>query len=147
MPRILQRLPTFVALVTAATLTGCGHAGTASAPRDVLTPGASTAEHAANDDATLQIEEFIQRKVGGIVIYRSGGSLTVQIRGQGTLGGSSNNNALVVIDGVAQESANALLNIHPSEIQKVEVLKDAAAARYGVRGANGVLVVTLRRGL
>ncbi len=82
-----------------------------------------------------------------MAIYRSGGSLTVQIRGQGTLGGSGATNALVVIDGVPQDSPNSLLNLQPTEIQKVEVLKDASAARYGLRGANGVLVVTLRRNL
>jgi len=130
-------------LAGATTLAGCGTTGATSGVRDELAPGARTAEHATTDDATLRIEDFLQRQVPGLVVYRSGSSLTVQIRGQGTLGGATN--ALVVIDGVPQDSPNSLLDISPIEIQKVEVLKDAAATRYGVRGANGVLVVTLRR--
>jgi TonB-dependent SusC/RagA subfamily outer membrane receptor len=129
--------------LTAATLTACSHAGASSGPRGEITPGARTAERADDDAATLSIEDFIQRQVPGVSIYRSGSTLTVQIRGQGTLGIATN--ALVVIDGVPQDSPSSLLGISPSEIQKVEVLKDAAASQYGVRAANGVLVVTLRR--
>jgi TonB-dependent SusC/RagA subfamily outer membrane receptor len=96
-----------------------------------------------NDSANLSIEEFIQRRAPNVLVRRNGGNLSIQIRGQGTLG--SQTNALVVIDGVMQDSPNALLTIKPIEIAKLEVLKDAAASRYGLHGANGVLVVTLRR--
>jgi TonB-dependent SusC/RagA subfamily outer membrane receptor len=130
-------------LAGATTLAGCASSGSTSGARDQLAPGARTAEHAATDNPTLRIEDLLQRQVSGLVVYRSGSSLTVQIRGQSTLGGATN--ALVVIDGVPQDSPDSLLQISPMEIQKVEVLKDAAAARFGVRGANGVLVVTLRR--
>lgn len=144
---IVRCLPAGLAVAAALTLSGCGHAGTAGAPHQTLTAGARTAEHAAQDGATLSIEDFIQRQVPGLVMVRSGGNLIVQIRGQGTVGGNDANNALVVIDGVAQETANALLNLSPTDVQKVEVLKGAAAGRYGMRGANGVLVVTLKRGM
>lgn len=123
---------------------GCGHAASARPAGNEPRPDASTAEHAAYDDATLQIEEFIQRKVPGVLIRRTGSEITVQVRGVGTLG--SGTNALVVIDGVPQESPNALLNLSPTAIERVQVLKDAAAGQYGVRGAMGVLVITTKRG-
>jgi TonB-dependent SusC/RagA subfamily outer membrane receptor len=53
--------------------------------------------------------------------------------------------ALVVIDGVAQQSPNSLLDVNPADVVRIQVLKDAAAAIYGVRGQNGVLVITTRR--
>src|SRR5512147_2364934 len=109
MPKI--RLLVAGTIATAIWVAGCGQTAATSGPREGLNAGARTAERTAQDDASLRIEEFIQRKVPGLVIYRSGSNLTVQIRGQGTLGGSNNTNALVVIDGVPQESPNALLGL------------------------------------
>jgi len=63
-----------------------------------------------------------------------------------------NNSPLYVIDGVAQITGNnsadatQFNNLDPSEIESISFLKDAAAAIYGVRGANGVILVTTRRG-
>lgn len=143
MPRYRRSLWPAVVIAAAVIPAACGHSGTASGPREQVNPGARTAEHFDSDAATLSIEDFIQRKVPGIVIHRSGSSLSVQIRGPGTLGSATN--ALVVIDGVPQDSPSSLLSLRPVEIERVQVLKDAAASQYGVRGANGVLVVTLKR--
>ena len=143
MARINGRLLLITTCFATTVLVGCQHGSAAREPSGALAPGASTAERDQNDNATLSIEEFIQRKVSGVVISRSGSNMTVQIRGQTTLGGQ--NNALVVIDGVAQDSPSALLGLNPQDIERVQVLKDASASIYGVRGANGVLVITLRR--
>ena len=63
------------------------------------------------------------------------------IRGKGSLG---NNNPLYVIDGVANRGGIERLN--PSDIESVTVLKDASAAIYGAQAANGVILVTTKRG-
>lgn len=63
------------------------------------------------------------------------------IRGKGSLG---NNNPLYVIDGVANRGGIERLN--PSDIESISVLKDASAAIYGAQAANGVILVTTKRG-
>jgi TonB-linked SusC/RagA family outer membrane protein len=63
------------------------------------------------------------------------------IRGKGSLG---NNNPLYVIDGVANRGGIERLN--PSDIESITVLKDASAAIYGAQAANGVILVTTKRG-
>ncbi len=66
---------------------------------------------------------------------------TIRIRGIGTLGDS---NPLVVIDGIPGGNMNIL---NPDDIESISVLKDAASSSiYGVRGANGVIVVTTKKG-
>jgi TonB-dependent SusC/RagA subfamily outer membrane receptor len=68
---------------------------------------------------------------------RPGGSANIQIRNMG--------NPLFVIDGI-QQDAGQFNNISPNDIESITVLKDASAAIYGVRAANGVVVVTTKRG-
>jgi TonB-dependent starch-binding outer membrane protein SusC len=66
------------------------------------------------------------------------------IRGQGSFGGT---NPLVVIDNIQYEGLREFNNLAPSDIESISVLKDAsAAAIYGARGANGVIVVTTKKG-
>ena len=66
---------------------------------------------------------------------------TIRIRGKGSYGGS--NDPLVLIDGVS----GSLDNISPNDIESVSVLKDAASASiYGARAANGVILVTTKKG-
>lgn len=70
----------------------------------------------------------------------------IRVRG---LGSASQNtsNALVVIDGVPAQNANPLSTINPKDIENVTILKDAAStALYGSRGANGVVLITTKRG-
>lgn len=69
---------------------------------------------------------------------------TITIRGQGSFGGT---NPLVVIDNIQYEGLREFNNLAPSDIESISVLKDAsAAAIYGARGANGVIVVTTKKG-
>ena len=68
---------------------------------------------------------------------RPGASANIQIRNLG--------NPLYVIDGI-QKDAGQFNNISPNDIESITVLKDASAAIYGVRAANGVVVVTTKRG-
>src|SRR5690606_27704642 len=66
----------------------------------------------------------------------------VRIRGTNTLGDSS---PLVVIDGIPARQGG-LERLNPADIDNISVLKDAAAAIYGARAANGVILVTTKQG-
>ncbi|WP_114782930.1 SusC/RagA family TonB-linked outer membrane protein [Botryobacter ruber] len=83
---------------------------------------------------------------------RPGSQAQLSIRNPGSFSNAQNNNPLYVIDDVIQvNSQNApdptLFNsLDPSEVESITILKDAAAAMYGSRGANGVVIVTTKRG-
>src|SRR5690606_23613538 len=64
---------------------------------------------------------------------------TIRIRGVGTL---NNTNPLVLVDGIEY----SMDELNPNDIESISVLKDAAAAIYGSRGANGVIMVTTKKG-
>ena len=66
---------------------------------------------------------------------------TLRIRGSNTLG---DNNPLVVVDGIAGRDMNRL---NPADVESITVLKDASAAIYGAQAANGVILVTTKRGI
>jgi TonB-dependent starch-binding outer membrane protein SusC len=91
----------------------------------------------------------LQGKVAGLVIVQPGGDpngeFTVRLRGATSLEGQP---PLLVIDGIAIDDFNkALTTINPADIQSFDILKDAAAAAiYGSRGANGVILVTTKKG-
>lgn len=86
------------------------------------------------------------RMAGVVAVNRSGepgyDDSGIRIRGSNTLG---NNSALVVIDGIPAR-AGGLSRLNPNDIESISVLKDASAAIYGSRAANGVILVTTKRG-
>jgi TonB-linked SusC/RagA family outer membrane protein len=87
---------------------------------------------------TPNILDNLEGRVPGLVNYRG----TTQIRGVGTI--QATRTALIVVDGLPIEGTIA--NINPYDVESITVLKDAAAAAiYGVRAANGVIVVTTKR--
>lgn len=91
------------------------------------------------------IGQAIQGKVAGVQIESGGGNpgsgVRVLIRGTGSL---NNNNPLYIVDGVQVDNIN---NIAPNDIASMDILKDAsAAAIYGSRAANGVVLVTTKGG-
>lgn len=71
-----------------------------------------------------------------------GGGTTIRIRGTNSLG---SNDPLVVIDGVPDRDGG-MNRLNPTEIESISVLKDASAAIYGARAANGVILITTKRG-
>jgi TonB-linked SusC/RagA family outer membrane protein len=92
------------------------------------------------------IEQALQGQAPGVAVTQvtgaPGDDIAVRIRGVGTLG---NNNPLFVIDGVPTTAGLNMFSI--SDIESIEVLKDAAAASiYGARAANGVLLITTKKG-
>ncbi|SNR67494.1 TonB-linked outer membrane protein, SusC/RagA family [Maribacter sedimenticola] len=86
----------------------------------------------------------LQGRAAGVSIVndaRPGGEATVRIRGFGTVG---NNDPLYVIDGVPTQ---AQANLNPNDIESLQILKDASAASiYGSRAANGVIIITTKKG-
>jgi TonB-linked SusC/RagA family outer membrane protein len=86
----------------------------------------------------------LQGRAAGVNIVndsRAGGSATVRIRGFGSVG---NNDPLYIIDGVPSTDPG---NINPNDIESLQVLKDASAASiYGSRAANGVIIITTKKG-
>lgn len=90
-------------------------------------------------------EQLLQGKVAGLSVMQSSGNVesgaSLRLRGGTSL--SASNGPLIVVDGIAGVDFNS---VQPSEILSVDVLKDAsAAAIYGSRGANGVIIVTTNR--
>ena len=84
------------------------------------------------------------RLPGGIFLQEGGepgrDEAIIRVRGNSTL---NNNNPLIVIDGIPGRDMNSL---NPGDIESVTVLKDASAAIYGARAANGVILITTKRG-
>ncbi|WP_171062754.1 TonB-dependent receptor [Larkinella sp. C7] len=109
--------------------------------------------------ATNSVTSSLQGRVPGVFISQTsgapGGGASVRIRGVGTTGG---NQPLYVVDGFplgggnmgisgSSDQVDGLSIINPNDIESVEILKDAAAAAiYGARAANGVILITTKRG-
>lgn len=101
------------------------------------------------------LNQALSGRVSGVQVNtnsgRPGGRTTVRIRGFSSI--NSSNNPLYVVDGVMlpmgnqEQASNAIDYINPNDIVSVEVLKDASStAIYGSRGANGVILVTTKKG-
>ncbi|MEO5976912.1 MAG: SusC/RagA family TonB-linked outer membrane protein [Chryseolinea sp.] len=90
-------------------------------------------------------QQSLQGRAAGVNVVRNGGAPgnagSIRIRGLGTV---NNADPLIVIDGVPAGTMN---DVNPNDIQSIDVLKDASAsAIYGTRAANGVVLITTKRG-
>lgn len=97
------------------------------------------------DHATPNLDAQLEGAVPGVEVYRSSGDpsevATVHVRGVTTVSDSS---PLIIIDGMP---GNSLNDVNPNDVERIDVLKDAAAAAiYGSRAAAGVIIVTTKRG-
>ncbi len=87
----------------------------------------------------LDLASYLSGRVAGVQVVRCGAETQVVIRGISTLNGEIG--AAVVLDGVMQDSFDAVnRSVSLKDIQSVEILKDGSL--YGVRGSNGIIVVT-----
>lgn len=110
---------------------------------------------------TQTVEQMLQGQVAGVLISESaepGGGIGISIRGNNSILGG--NQPLYVVDGFpidpvsdaqgnngSGQAQNSLGFLNPNDIEKIEILKDAAAtAVYGARGANGVVLITTKTG-
>ncbi|AHJ97127.1 SusC/RagA family TonB-linked outer membrane protein [Hymenobacter swuensis] len=95
---------------------------------------------------SANVMETLQGRLPGVDITRSSGSagsgVNIAVRGNRSI--TAQNGPLFIVDGVQY---NSIQDINPNDIQSMEVLKDAAStAIYGSRGANGVIIVTTKKG-
>ena len=95
--------------------------------------------------STTNLTNTLAGKTAGVIANTRSGepgedSATILIRGKGTLGDTS---PLIVVDGIAGRDFSRL---NPEDIESISILKDASAAIYGARAANGVILVTTKRG-
>ncbi|HTR30368.1 MAG TPA: SusC/RagA family TonB-linked outer membrane protein [Puia sp.] len=116
---------------------------TAQRKRDIT--GSVSVVNVADAKATPtgSTESLLQGQASGVTVFTTGqpgGASVVQIRG---ITSSGNSAPLVIIDGVPE----SMHDINPNDIASIQVLKDAGAASiYGVRGSNGVIIITTKRG-
>ncbi|MBC7848942.1 MAG: SusC/RagA family TonB-linked outer membrane protein, partial [Chitinophagaceae bacterium] len=134
--------------------------------RDLTGAVASVKAKDFNQGVITSPDQLIQGKAAGVLIINNsgqpGGATTVRIRGTSSI--RSGNNPLFVVDGIqlpggaarpggggagigGTPGGNPLNYINPNDIASMEILKDASAtAIYGSRGANGVIIITTKRG-
>ncbi|MEM9830910.1 MAG: TonB-dependent receptor [Bacteroidota bacterium] len=126
---------------------------------------ASLKSEEMNQGPVVNVDQMLQSRAAGVQVFQNssepGGNVNIQIRGVQSFSG---NNPLYVIDGIPIDNGstitgtgegftasrtprNPLNSINPNDIASIEILKDAsAAAIYGARGANGVIIVTTKKG-
>ncbi len=127
--------------------------------KDVVVVGYGTAKSKELTGATSKVkgedlekmnmtrmDQALQGQVSGVTISSNsgspGGSSNIRIRGLSTFG---DNDPLILVDGVVYDS-EGLNALNPSDIKSINVLKDATAGIYGVRAANGVIIVETKNG-
>jgi TonB-dependent starch-binding outer membrane protein SusC len=120
-------------------------------------------EAVAREVPATSVNEILRGRVSGVQVVQNSGTpgagLTVRVRGSSSISGG--NDPLFVIDGVPMQQGNfsalnmgfggqgidAVNDLNPNEIESIEILKDAsAAAIYGSRASNGVVLITTKRG-
>ena len=95
---------------------------------------------------TTNVIESLQGKAAGVDITRTSGEagsgFDIRVRGERSLSG--NNDPLYIVDGIQYGSG---ININPNDIESIEILKDVASTSiYGAKGANGVVIITTKKG-
>ena len=102
-----------------------------------MTTEATSIQHLDMKDSDrnyLNFADYIQANVGGVEVTPNGGII---IRGVSTFNGSTQ--PLILLDGMEIHDTSS---INPNDIQSVDVIKDGSTATYGMRGANGVILIT-----
>ncbi|MEQ8904899.1 TonB-dependent receptor [Ekhidna sp.] len=124
--------------------------------RDLTGSIANVGEAEIRNTTLQSFDRAIQGRAAGVQVQAAsgqpGGSVRILVRGQGSL---ANNTPLYIVDGIqintndvaGQGSDNVLAGLNPNDIESIEILKDAAAAAiYGAQSANGVVLITTKKG-
>ncbi len=116
--------------------------------KDVTGSVASVSSAQIDKIPVTNVGQSLQGRAAGVQITNNdaapGGNISILIRGIGSIG-TGGNDPLFVIDGYP--TTGGLGNINPNEIATIDILKDASAtAIYGIRAANGVVIITTKRG-
>ncbi len=117
--------------------------------RDVTAAIASVSEEEIREIPVASTADALQGRVAGVDIQSVGGRPGQQpeIRIRGTRSINADNSPLFVVDGIPLTDGGTAFDINPQDIASVEILKDAASTSiYGSRGANGVILITTKRG-
>jgi TonB-dependent SusC/RagA subfamily outer membrane receptor len=114
--------------------------------KELTTPVSSLTDSEIEKANVGHVEQLFEGRVSGVQVTRLGnGEFSVRIRGTRSFSGG--NEPLIIIDGVPAVSATVgLTRVTPSDVKRIDVLKGAAATMYGSRGANGVILITTKRG-
>jgi TonB-linked SusC/RagA family outer membrane protein len=115
--------------------------------RDITGAVASISAEQVAETPIARADQILQGRVSGVQVTQTnsepGGNVSIRIRGTNSI--NTGNEPLFVVDGFP--GAGDLNSINPSDIESVEILKDASAtAIYGSRGANGVVLITTKKG-
>ncbi|GAB2614253.1 SusC/RagA family TonB-linked outer membrane protein [Belliella aquatica] len=121
--------------------------GYGSATKRELTGATSQVKGEAIEAMNMpRVDQALQGKIAGVNISTNsgapGGTSNIRIRGIGTFG---DNDPLILVDGVIYDAAG-LNALNPNDIESVNVLKDGTAGIYGVRAANGVILIETKKG-
>ncbi len=131
------------------------------AKAEVTSAIASVTSEEIKDMPLVGLDQALQGRAAGVQVTNNsgapGGGVSIRIRGTSSLG--AGNEPLYVVDGVpinntqtsnqqtGEERINGMSNINPSDIESIEILKDAASTSiYGARAANGVVLINTKRG-
>ncbi len=93
-----------------------------------------------NATSYSNIADYIQGRVPGVIVQKNGDSYRYIVRGINSINGPTD--PLLMIDGVEVDNFDSLI---PSQVESVEVIKDASASIYGMRGACGVIMITTKK--
>ncbi len=113
-----------------------------------VTGSVSSVDPGQNKTFYTSMADYLESRVAGLQVVRlPSGDVQLRVRGTSTFG-QGDNSALLVIDDrpVPPDAVTAQLkSLRPEDVLRVDVIKDASAAIYGSRGANGVVIITTRR--
>ncbi len=129
--------------------------------KDIIGSISSIKSDVYKDVPVVGVDQALQGRAAGVQVSQSsgtpGGGISIRIRGNTSI--SASNRPLYIIDGVpvaagavsgrsfGGQQDNTLAIVNPNDIESIDVLKDASAkAIYGSRGANGVVIITTKRG-
>jgi TonB-linked SusC/RagA family outer membrane protein len=123
-----------------------GYGGTAK-KKDLTGATSQIGAKAIQERVPVTLMDALQGQAAGVLVTNDNGDPfgqgTIQIRGASTIN-AEGNGPLYVIDGVISENGNFL---NPADIESIDILKDASStAIYGARGANGVILITTKKG-
>jgi TonB-dependent SusC/RagA subfamily outer membrane receptor len=145
MRHIASRAATSLCALVLATACASGGARNVGQRTNVERPMVTTEDIERN--AGKPVEEILQAKVPGLIVSRTpDGGVAIQVRGVSSF--KSSNQPLYVIDDIpiSPGPGGALAGVNPYDIATIKVLKDPAdIAIYGMRGANGVIVITTKK--
>jgi len=115
---------------------------------DITGTVASLPKDRLENSPNLNITQAIQGSIAGVQVSTSSSGAnpgqTIMVRGRNSI--TANNDPLIIVDGIPY--GGSISDVNPNDVKSIEVLKDAsAAAIYGSRGANGVILITTKEGI